>query len=137
MVNVTHDGDDGRTWLKIFFCIFDFVDNILNIRIRNSNNFVAEFFDNQFCGICINGLVLCDHHAHFHQRFYNLGNAFSHPVSKFRNYNRFRNLHFANNLFALLGFTHCLLTCTLLFTAHRGHRTLTTAFSTAKRLRNS
>ena len=67
MVHVAHNGDNRRTSCQITLVI-DFLGNdILNIRIRNANDLVSEFFDNQFGRVGINRLVLRCHDAVGHQ----------------------------------------------------------------------
>ena len=134
MVNVTHDRNHWRTRHQIFFVVFDRVDNVFHVRIRNARHFVTEFLDDQFGGVRINRLVLRRHDAVGHQRLHNVSNPFGHPVGQFADHNGFGQLNVAHNLFALNRTAHSLLTRPLLLTLHGRHGPLTPALCTRQRL---
>ena len=64
---MAHDRDDGRAWFQRCFIFWCFFDDVFDVGIRDTDDFVTEFFDNQFRSIGIDRLVLRHHHAHFHQ----------------------------------------------------------------------
>ena len=86
---------------------------------------LAKLLDDQLGGVCIDGLVLCDHHAVVHQRLDDLADLFGHAVGQLADHDRLGHLHVADDLFALLRATHRLLTCALLLALHGGHGFLT------------
>ena len=121
VVNVTHNGNDRRTCFQIFRLFFDHLQNIFDVRVRDTHNSVTKFFDNQFSGVSVNGLVLCRHDAICHQRFHNISNALGHPVGKLRNGNGFWQCNLAEYLFTLSRHTHRLSAGFVLLTLHRSH----------------
>ena len=126
MVNVTHDGDDRRTRFQIFSFVLNLLNRLFNVSIRHTLYTVAELFDDQFCGIGVDRLVLCRHDAVLHQSFHNISHTFGHTVRKFCNGDRFRKLDVTHDFLALHLSTHRFLTGFLLLTLHRCHRAVTT-----------
>ena len=121
VINMAHNRDDWRTRLEIFRTINHLVNHILNIRIRNAHNFVTKLFYDQLSCILVDGLVLCHHHAHLHQRFHNIRDPLSHTIGQLLHHDRVRHLHVADNLFTLNSPTHRFLTGALLLALHRRH----------------
>jgi hypothetical protein len=64
VIDMAHDGDDRRTRLQRFFRIDILAGVDVDIAFRNAGDVVAEFLDQQFGGVGVDGLVDGDHHAH-------------------------------------------------------------------------
>ena len=126
MVNVAHDGDDRRTRFQVFSFVLNLFNRLFNVGIRHALYAVAELFDDQFCGIRVDRLVLRCHNAVLHQSFHNICHAFRHTVREFCNGDRFRKLNIAHDFLALRLSAHCFLTRFFLLTLHRCHRAVTT-----------
>jgi hypothetical protein len=59
------------------------VDHVLDVGVGHALHLVAEFLDDQFGGVGVDGLVLGDHHAVLHQRLDHVGHTLGHAVGKF------------------------------------------------------
>ena len=79
VVNVAHDRDDRGTCFQRFGIVFCFLDHVFDVRVRNTGHFVTKLFDDQFCCVGVDGLVLRDHHTHIHERFDHITDALRHP----------------------------------------------------------
>ncbi|KNX40127.1 hypothetical protein ROTO_33190 [Roseovarius tolerans] len=134
VVNVTHDGDHRRPRHEILGLVLDLRDDVLHIRVADTHDAVAEFLDDQFCGIRVDRLVLRDHHAILHEGLDHVTDALGHAVRQFRDNDHLGQLHVAHDLFTLLRTAHGLLTRALLLALHRRHGFLPPAFAARKRL---
>ena len=134
VVDMTHDRDDRGARLQITFIIDDFFDHIFDVGIRHALDLVTELLNDQLGSVGVNGLVLCNHHAHLHQRFDNITHPFRHTVRQFGNHNRFGKVDGARDLFTLDRPTHRLLTGAFLLALHRRHGPLTPTFAARQRL---
>ena len=121
MIDMSHNGNHGRPVFQVFFIVFNFVDHVFDVRIRDPHNFVTKLFDDQFGCIGINGLVLRYHHTHIHQGFDDFCYPLGHPVGELGNQYSFGQLDFAHNLFTLLHRAHRFLARALLLALHRSH----------------
>ena len=133
VVDMAHDGHDRRARLQVLGLVLDGVDDLFHVGVGNAHGVVAEFLDDKFRRVGVDGLVHVDHHAHLHQRLDHVGGPFGHPVGKFLHHDGFRQLHVAHLLFGLVAHAHRLLARFFLLALHRGERALTPAF-TRKRL---
>ena len=88
MVDVAHNGDDRWAILEVFVVVFNSLNHVFHVGVRNTDDLVAEFFDDQFGCIGVNRLVLSRHDAVGHERLYHVGNTFRHPVGQFLHGNR-------------------------------------------------
>ena len=134
VVDVPHDRDHGRTRLEILFRILDLLDHLFHVGIRNTDDLVAEFLDDQLGRIGVDRLVLIHHHAHLHEALDHFTHTFGHPVGQLGDDDRLGQLDLADHLFPLDRATHGLLPGAFLLALHRGHRPLTSAFATRQRL---
>src|SRR6186713_2577573 len=82
MVDVTHDGDDWRTWglgLGRFFALQIFFDLVALEHLRN----VAHLFDHERRGVAIDRLVDGGHHAHVEHGLDDFGGLHGHLLRDF------------------------------------------------------
>src|SRR6056297_3631544 len=134
VVDMAHDGDDGRTRPQILVLVLDGVDHVLHVGGRDTLNAVAEFLDDEFRGVGVDRLVLRDHHAVVHQRLHHIGDTFGHAVGQFRHDDGFGHLNVADDLFTVLRAASGLLPRAFLLALHGGKAALTPAFATGQSL---
>jgi hypothetical protein len=58
------------------------VDHVFHVGVGHALYAVAEFLDDQFGGVGVDGLVLRDHHAVLHQRLDHVGHTLGHAVGE-------------------------------------------------------
>ena len=117
VINVTHDGHDRCARLKIFFLVFNIINDVFDIGVRDAHNLMAKLFNNQFGGIGIDHLVLGRHDTVGHQGFHYVCNALRHAVGQFGHHNGFRQLNITHDLFTVFG-TSCFLALAFLLSLH-------------------
>src|SRR6056297_753339 len=133
-IDVTHDRDDRWARFQILGIVLDLLDHVLDVRVRHACHAVAEFLDDQFRSIRINGLILCDHDTALHQRLDHIGDALCHSIGQFGHGDCLGQLHVAHDLLAVLRSAHGFLARALLLALHCGHGFLPSAFTARKRL---
>ena len=103
VVDVAHDGDDGRARLpgvrrppsrrnEAFF----------DVGFRHALRRMAEFGDDQLGGIGVDDVVDLVHHALLHQQLDDVDGALGHAVGQILDGDRLRDDHFTHNLVARL-----------------------------------
>ena len=102
MVDVAHDGHDRGAQLQVSFFIFGAVCAEFDIGLENALEGMAEFVDDQFRGVCVDGLVAGRHDAHFHELLDDVAETLRHAVGEFLNGDDFRDNDFAELLDLLL-----------------------------------
>ena len=95
MVDMPHHGHDRRTGLHRFGRVYVFIMSDINVGIRHACDVVAKLFDEQFCGILVDGFVDRDGHAHLEKRLDKIAALFRHTVSKFLHRDGFGHDHIA------------------------------------------
>ena len=125
VVDVAHDRDDRRARFQIFGLVLDRINHLFHVGIRHAHSLVAEFVDDEFGGIGVDGLVARDHHAHLHERLHHVCAALGHTVGQFRDHDGFGKLHFADHFLGALRAAHGFLPSFFLLALHRGERALT------------
>ena len=102
VVDVAHHGDHRRARLEgLRILVLDAVDHVFDVGVRDAHDLVAEFLDDQFGGIGVDGLVLGRHDAVVHQRLDDIGHAFGHPVGKLGDHDRLGQPYVADDLLAV------------------------------------
>ena len=134
VIDMAHDGDDGRARHGVFGSVLNAVDDLFHVGIGHTDSLVPELLDNQFCGVGVDGFVHRDHQAHLHQAFDDIGGTFGHPVRQFLNDNGLGQLHIAHLLFGMTCHAERLGTRLFLLALHRGQRPLAATFA-IKRVR--
>ena len=92
VVDVTHNGNDGRTWQGFCICgLHTFVQKGFRIVCCGRFADMSEFFHHNQGGVLVDRLVDGYHHAHFHQGFDHFDAFNGHFVSQVGNGNGFGN----------------------------------------------
>jgi hypothetical protein len=103
VVDVAHDGDDGRTRrCRMRDRLGDVEQAFLDVGCGNALDGVAEFFGDQLRGVGVDHIGDLVHRALLHQQADDVDRALRHAVGEFLNRDRFRNRHFADELFLRL-----------------------------------
>ncbi len=105
VIDVAHDGHDGRTGKAVAFRIVDAKHALFDIRLGNALDRMAEFARDEFCRVGVDGLGCGHHHAKLHEFFDNLAHAFGHAVGKLLNGDGLRDRDLAELLDGL-GLAH-------------------------------
>ena len=66
VVDMTHDGHNGCTRFQRFVRIIGAFDCILDIGVGHANDLMSKLFDQKFCSVLVDGLVLRRHNAVVH-----------------------------------------------------------------------
>ena len=129
VIDMAHDRHHRWTRFQGIFGI-DIGCNIdINVAVADTQNRVAEFFDQQFRRVLINHVAHGGWHAHLEQRFDQIRALFGHPIGQFLHGDRIRHGNLARLLFTRLALAGkvgpaFLLACAL----QRGERARARAF---------
>ena len=80
VVDVTHDGDDGRTRLEVVVVIVHAFEADLDVGFRHAFNGVAELLDDQLRRVGIEHVRRPDEFALLHHEFHDVRLALAHAV---------------------------------------------------------
>ena len=124
VVDVTHDGDDGRARLERAFVVLLADKARLDVGFGDALGRVAEFLHDELGGIGIDHIVDLVHLAFFHQVFDDVDGALGHAVGELLDGDDLGDHHLAHDLLAILRNAHRLELLALALALERGERAL-------------
>ena len=133
VVDMAHDRDDRRAVDQILGRVVRGGDHLLHVRIRDADDAVAELLDDDLGSICVDDLVLRDHHSALHKGLDHGGDALGHAVGQFGDDDRLGQADVAHHLL-LDRVAAALAALPLLLAPHGGERPLPSPLAAGERL---
>ena len=103
VVDVAHDGDDGRARLQFGRIVRNAEHAFFDIRLGDAPHRVTKLLGDQLGGIGVDRVRAGRHVALLHEQPHHVDGALGHAIGQFLDGDRFGNRHFADDLFLRLG----------------------------------
>ena len=103
VIDVAHDGDDGRTRLHVVIGVGRVEQAFFNVGFGDALDCVAHFFGHELRRVGVDDVVDLVHRALLHQQADHVHRSLRHAVGEFLNGDRLGQHDFARDLFFLLG----------------------------------